>query len=108
MSGKRPSSARSRSRSVESTEPDIWCISRERRGPGYYSDVDYFASIPSQNQRDDSAYMLRVLKQVLQDRFPNTFIHIDTPAVVCEFGTDGSEKMEVIPAYYVGRDDTDT
>ena len=33
MSGKRPSSARSRSRSVESTEPDIWCISRERRGP---------------------------------------------------------------------------
>src|SRR5438093_10958970 len=34
MSGKRPSSPRSRSRSVESTEPDIWCISRERRGPG--------------------------------------------------------------------------
>src|SRR5215216_25647 len=34
MSRKRPSSARSRSRSVESTEPDIWCISRERRGPG--------------------------------------------------------------------------
>jgi hypothetical protein len=33
MRGKRPSSARSRSRSVESTEPDIWCISRERRGP---------------------------------------------------------------------------
>src|SRR5215211_1340603 len=34
MSGKRPSSARSRSRSVELTEPDIWCISRGRRGPG--------------------------------------------------------------------------
>ena len=35
MRGKRPSSARSRSRIVESTEPDIWCISRERRGPGH-------------------------------------------------------------------------
>jgi hypothetical protein len=34
MSGKRPSSARSRSWSVESTEPDIWRISRERRSPG--------------------------------------------------------------------------
>src|SRR5215208_4914590 len=33
MSRKRPSSARSKSRSVESTEPVIWCISRERRGP---------------------------------------------------------------------------
>ena|SRR5437867_13179701 len=38
MSGKRPSSPRSRSRSVESTEPDIWCISRERRGPGTQAD----------------------------------------------------------------------
>jgi hypothetical protein len=39
MSRKRPSSARSRSRSVESTEPDIWCISRERRGPARNPDL---------------------------------------------------------------------
>src|SRR5215213_11248080 len=35
MSRKRHSSARSKSRSVESTEPVIWCISRERRGPAF-------------------------------------------------------------------------
>src|SRR5215207_3976589 len=40
MSGKRPSSARSRSRIVESTEPDIWFISRERRGPAYLAGAD--------------------------------------------------------------------
>src|SRR5215203_4140858 len=40
MSGKRPSSARSRSRIVESTEPDIWFISRERRGPSYLAGAD--------------------------------------------------------------------
>jgi transposase len=38
MSGKQSSSATSRSASIESTEPDIWCISRERRGPGQQGD----------------------------------------------------------------------
>jgi hypothetical protein len=71
----------------------------------YYSDVDFFASIPSQNQRNDSAYMLRIVKEVLQERFPSTDIHIDTPAVVCEFGSDGAEKIEVVPAYYVEQDE---
>jgi hypothetical protein len=74
----------------------------------FRSDADYFASIPSQNQRDNSAYMLTVVKEVLQERFPYTTIRIRTPAVVCEFGDSASETLEVVPAYYVGRDDSDT
>jgi hypothetical protein len=70
-------------------------------GVRYYSDVDYFASIPVQNQRNDSNYMLQILKGVLDDRFPSTDIRISTPAVVCNFGVDGAEKIEVVPAYYV-------
>jgi hypothetical protein len=72
----------------------------------YYSDLDYFASIPSQNQRDDSAYMLRLVKQELQERFPKTTVYVDTPAVVCAFGEDGKDKIEVVPAYYTGRDNS--
>ena len=70
-------------------------------GVRYYSDVDYFAGIPTQNQRNDSNYMLQILKGVLDDRFPNTEIRISTPAVICNFGNDGAEKIEVVPAYYV-------
>ncbi len=73
-------------------------------GVRYYSDVDYFASIPSQNQRNDSNYMLQIVKGLLQARFPTTTIRISTPAVVCDFGTDGAEKIEVVPAYYVSTD----
>jgi hypothetical protein len=72
----------------------------------YYSDLDYFASIPAQNQRSDSAYMLRLVKEQLQERFPKTSIFIDTPAVVCAFGEDGKDKLEIVPAYYTGRDDS--
>src|SRR5437660_10637507 len=70
-------------------------------GVRYYSDVDYFAVIPSQNQRDNSAYMLQKIKDVLQERFPATDIRINTPAVVCNFGQDGAEKIEVVTAYYI-------
>lgn len=73
----------------------------------YYSDVDFFASIPGYAQQQDSAYMLRKVKEALQLRFPPTDFHIDTPAVVCLFGNDGAEKIEVVPAYYTGRDSGD-
>lgn len=72
------------------------------------SDVDFFASIPSQNQRDSSDRMLVVVKEVLQERFPSTSIFIRTPAVVCAFGKDASEKLEVVPAYYTGRSSDDS
>ncbi|QDN80439.1 nucleotidyltransferase [Streptomyces sp. S1A1-7] len=73
----------------------------------YWSDVDYFASIPVAVQQADSAYMLRRIKDALKERFPSTYIHVEAPAVVCEFGTDGAEKLEVVPAYYHGRDSSD-
>jgi len=71
----------------------------------FRSDVDFFASIPHQSQRDNSDRMLLVVKEVLQERYPDTKIRIRNPAIVCEFGTDASEKLEVVPAYYVGRND---
>ncbi|MFB4309636.1 hypothetical protein [Actinomadura sp. GTD37] len=67
------------------------------------SDVDFFAGIPSQNQRDSSDRMLVVVKEVLQQRFSSTNIFVRSPAVVCAFGTDASEKLEVVPAYYTGQ-----
>lgn len=74
-------------------------------GVRFWSDVDYFACIPIQNQRNDSNYMLQIVRGVLLDRFPTTDIHIRTPAVVCNFGTDGAERVEVVPAYYNGQKD---
>ncbi|TAK36280.1 MAG: nucleotidyltransferase, partial [Lysobacteraceae bacterium] len=70
----------------------------------HYSDVDYFASIPALQQRDNSAYMLTVMRDDLAKRFWSTNVRVSTPAVVLEFGTNGSEKVEVTPAYYTGRD----
>lgn len=76
-------------------------------GIRYYSDIDYFAMIPSQNQRDNSAHMLTIVKRVLQDQFPYVSIGVRTPAVVCEFGDSAADTLEVVPAYYYGRDETD-
>lgn len=69
-----------------------------------YSDVDYFASIPSAYQRDSSATMLEVLKTKLLERFPSTPIKIRTPAVICEFAA-GAETYEIVPAYYQSQAD---
>ncbi|MFD7168619.1 SMODS domain-containing nucleotidyltransferase [Streptomyces violascens] len=70
----------------------------------YWSDVDYFASIPVAAQQNDSAYMLTKVRDALKERFPATTIRVANPAVVCEFGKDGAETLEVVPAYYIGRD----
>jgi hypothetical protein len=67
----------------------------------YYSDTDYFASIPRDRLKSDSGNTLREMKDVLCARFPNTSIYVDSPAVVLPFGTDASETFEVIPAGYV-------
>lgn len=70
-----------------------------------YSDVDYFASIPTKYLKQNSATPLRNVKDVLDARFPYTGVHVDTPAVVVPFGTDASETTEVIPADFIKRDD---
>ena len=72
MSGKRPSSARSRSRSVESTEPDIWCISRERRGPGLPGD----RSTTTWRSRQDG---LHLLSQGAYAGIRNVVVHSHEP-----------------------------
>jgi hypothetical protein len=67
-----------------------------------YSDVDYFAVIPTQKLARDSEYALRVMKEALEARFPRTGVGVRTPAVRVPFGTDASEITEVLPADYVG------
>ncbi len=66
-----------------------------------YSDTDYFAGIPTSNLKENSATMLRLVKEALQARFPSTFIYVDSPAVVVDFGDVASETTEIIPADYL-------
>ncbi len=68
-----------------------------------YSDVDYFASIPRRNLKQDSAATLRDVRDVLDASFPNTGVAVRTPAVLVPFGTDPSESTEVVPADYTGK-----
>ena len=69
-----------------------------------YSDVDYFASIPARNLKQNSGTTLWEVRNVLDARFPNTGVHVDTPAVAVPFGTDVSESTEVVPAKFIERD----
>lgn len=47
-----------------------------------YSDVDFFAWIPDANLKNNSAISLREIKECLANRFTNTPIYVDSPAVV--------------------------
>jgi hypothetical protein len=67
------------------------------------SDVDMFASIPRENLKQNSATSLRLIKECLQGRFPNTNIYVDSPAVVADFGLGVWDTAEVIPADYIER-----
>lgn len=66
-----------------------------------YSDTDYFAGIPRENLKKDSGTTLRLVKESLQARFPSTYIYVDRPAVVVDFGDVASETTEIIPADYL-------
>lgn len=63
-----------------------------------YSDVDYFASIPSENLKQNSGVTLSQVRDTLDRRFQFTGVHVDCPAVVCPFGTDVKESTEITPA----------
>ena len=69
-----------------------------------YSDVDYFACIPTKNLKQNSVTTLQEVREVLIDRFQDTDISIRTPAVKVRFGTDASESTEVVPADFIQRD----
>lgn len=70
-----------------------------------YSDVDYFASIPRKNLTQNSYTTLRKVRDVLDDRFPDTGVTVSTPGVLVPFGTDASESTEVVPADFVKKDE---
>ena len=67
-----------------------------------FSDVDYMASIPRGNLKQNSSTSLAKLREALNTRFPNTGVHTACPAVVVPFGTDKKETTEITPADRVG------
>ena len=66
-----------------------------------HSDIDFFAWIPTEKLKDSSSTSLREIKECLKDRFPNTLIYVDSPAVVLDFGSGDWNTAEVIPADYI-------
>src|SRR6185312_11070570 len=70
----------------------------------YYSDVDYFAVIPTANLKANSASSLAAVAEALRARFPNTpNIRVNAPGVQVPFGVDGSETVEIIPVDETGK-----
>lgn len=67
-----------------------------------YSDVDYFAIIPTANLKEDSALTLRQVKEALGLRFPYTPVYVDSPAVAVQFGTEDWERHEITPVDALG------
>ena len=66
-----------------------------------YSDVDYFAQIPTPNLEKNPTLMLRRVRDALDKRFPKTGVRVSCPAVIVPFRPDGKESTEVTPASYV-------
>lgn len=66
-----------------------------------YSDVDYFASIPTKSLKNNSDSTLREVRNALDKRFPDTGVRVNSPAVLVPFGNKISEYTEVVPADYV-------
>ena len=66
-----------------------------------FSDVDYFAEIPSSVLKDNSIYTLRIVKDALATKFPNTGVRVSTPTVLVPFGTDKKEWTEVTPCDHI-------
>lgn len=65
-----------------------------------HSDVDYLSCLPTSALTKTSTASLVKVKNALDARFPNSGVKIDTPAVVCPFGTYKSEDTEVVVADY--------
>lgn len=67
-----------------------------------YSDVDYFANVATENLKQNSATSLSHFREILENRFPNTGVHVSTPAVRVPFGSGANEVHEITPADFVG------
>jgi hypothetical protein len=66
-----------------------------------YSDVDYFACIPTAHLWLSSTTTLQQVCEVLIARFTKTNIVVRPPAVVLRFGMDSSESTEIVPAHLI-------
>ncbi len=66
-----------------------------------YSDVDYLASLPTDQLTTNSTSSLVKVRDALVTRFPNTGIHVSCPTVVVPFGNVASARTEVLPADYL-------
>jgi len=66
-----------------------------------YSDVDYLACLPTASLKQSSDYSLRLVKESLAARFPNTGVMVRCPTVVCPFGKYKSQHTEIVVADYV-------
>lgn len=73
-----------------------------------YSDVDYFACIPTKNLQQNSFTTLQEVQKALIDRFQDASIFIRPPAVRVRFGTDVSESIEIVPADLIQQDKSGT
>src|SRR5437867_963254 len=63
----------------------------------WFSDVDYFAVIPTANLKLNSGSSLTAVAESLRGRFPLTpNIRVHAPGVQVPFGDEGSEAVEVI------------
>jgi hypothetical protein len=69
-----------------------------------FSDVDYFAEIPTENLTENSYISLCKIRNALDRRFPNTRVRVNTPAVLVPFGNKKSEYTEVVPADYIRKE----
>jgi hypothetical protein len=72
-----------------------------------HSDVDYFVSLDAPHRQQSSTVVLDNVRAVLAGRFPKTNVVVDAPAVRVDFGYDGSERYEVVPAFVADVSDTD-
>lgn len=62
-----------------------------------HSDVDYLASLGSNYFSANSTYSLGKVRDSLAERFWNTDVRVNCPAVAIPFGTRDSERHEVVP-----------
>jgi Second Messenger Oligonucleotide or Dinucleotide Synthetase domain len=70
-----------------------------------YSDVDYLASLPTEQLSGNSTYSLTKVRDALDKRFPNTGVRVNCPAVLVPFGLNAAERTEVVPADFVRESD---
>jgi len=69
-----------------------------------YSDVDYFAVIPTKNLKANSASTLSAVADSMRARFPNTQnIRVSGLGVQIPFGDEGAERVEIIPVDLTGQ-----